>query len=214
MKMKANSSRASSPKAPLPRAAKRGRLLDVAQDLFSRYGYHAVGIDTVLAEAGVAKMTLYHHFPSKEALIAAVLDRRAAEIASELATKVAAARGGAAGRVLAVFDWLEDWFRSPGFHGCLFIKAASEYPAESDLPRRAAAAVKASCQKLLSDLCGELGLAPMRVKPLSRQLALLLEGATVLAFIERRPEAAVDAREAARVLLVAAEAGRDEGRRA
>jgi AcrR family transcriptional regulator len=201
MKTKSASPRASPAKAPLPRAAKRGRLLDVAQDLFSRYGYHAVGIDTVLAEAGVAKMTLYHHFPSKEALIAAVLERRAAEIATEIATKVAAARGGAAGRVLAVFDWLDDWFRSPGFHGCLFIKAASEYPAESDLPRRAAASFKASCQGLLFDLCGELGLAPMRAKPLSRQLALLVEGAMVLAFIERRPDAAADARQAARVLL-------------
>jgi AcrR family transcriptional regulator len=201
--MKAKPSRTPrSPAAPaMPRAAKRGWLLDVAQGLFARHGYHAVGIDTVLAEAGVAKMTLYHHFPSKEALIAAVLERRAAEIAGEIQAKVVGARGGGAGRVLAVFDWLDDWFRSPGFYGCLLIKAASEYPEDGDLPRRAAAAFKAACQTLLRDVVDELGLTAPRSAVLTRQLALLVEGAIVLAFIERRPDAAAEARGAARALI-------------
>ncbi|MDP1579740.1 MAG: TetR/AcrR family transcriptional regulator [Candidatus Didemnitutus sp.] len=188
------------------RSAKREHLLDVARGLFARQGYHAVGIDTVLAEAGVAKMTLYKHFPSKEALIAAVLERRAAEIVSEIEAKVSRARGGAAGRVLAVFDWLDDWFRSPGFHGCLFIKAASEYPEESDLPRQAAVAFKAGCLALLQRLCGELELSGTRRNALARQLALLIEGATVLAFIQRSPAAAAEAKDAARVLVEAATA--------
>lgn len=180
---------------------KRDHLLDTAFALFSREGYHAVGIDAVLAKAGVAKMTLYNHFKSKEELIAAVLERRAREIAGEIGAKVAAAPGGAKGRVLAVFDWLDEWFRSPGFHGCLFIKAAGEFPAKGDLPRQAAVAFKQACQDLLDTLCAELKVAD--APALARQLALLVEGASVLAFIQRRPDAAADAKAAARALLAA-----------
>lgn len=178
---------------------KREHLLDTAFALFSREGFHAVGIDTVLAKAGVAKMTLYHHFKSKEALIAAVLERRAGEIAAEIEAKVEA-KGSPRERVLAVFAWLDDWFREPGFHGCLFIKAAGEYPAKAELPRQAAVAFKQACQDLLEKLCADLkGVADPRA--LARQLALLVEGASVLAFIHRRPDAAADAREAASALL-------------
>ena len=59
---------------------KRDRLMATAWRLFYRDGYRAVGIDTLLAEAEVAKMTLYNHFDSKEALIVAVLEKRSAEL--------------------------------------------------------------------------------------------------------------------------------------
>ena len=192
-------------RTPSGGSAKREHLIDTALSLFTRDGYHAVGIDTVLATAGVAKMTLYNHFKSKEELIAAVLERLGSNIAEELGAKIAAAPGGAHGRVLAVFDWLDEWFRSPGFHGCLFVKAAGEYPASGDLPRQAAVAFKATVQSLLEKLCAELGVADSVA--LARQLALLVEGATVLAFIQRRPDSATDARAAARVLLAASGAG-------
>ncbi len=183
-------------------SAKREHLLDTAQALFARDGYRAVGIDKVLAEAGVAKMTLYNHFKSKEELIAAMLERLAAEIAGEIGARIAAAGGGGRDRVLAVFAWLEDWFRDPNFHGCLFVKAASEYPSADDAPRRAAVAFKDGCGRLLGELCLELGVADPDA--LARQLALLIEGAAVLAFIHRRADAALDAQTAARALIDAA----------
>ncbi len=194
------------PMKPTPTggSVKREHLIDTAQALFARDGYRAVGIDTVLAEASVAKMTLYNHFKSKEELIAAVLERRAREIAAEITARVASASGGAPGRVLAVFDWLETWFKSPGFHGCLFIKAASEYPAKDELPRLAAVAFKTACLDLLHSLCADLKVA--QPAALARQLALLIEGATVLAFIHRKPDHAKDAQAAARALLAAARA--------
>ncbi|MCT0231763.1 TetR/AcrR family transcriptional regulator [Synechococcus sp. CS-1324] len=186
-------------------SAKREALLSTAQDLFSRQGYRAVGIDTLLAEAGVAKMTLYKQFGSKEELIAAVLERLAGQISSALTARLANAAGGSQGRILAVFDWLADWVRSPDFHGCLFIKAASEYPEATDRPRQAAETFKAGCRALLEEQCNELGIAdPSR---LARQLHLLLEGALVLSFLERDPRAATEAREAAAVLLTAAAHG-------
>ena len=68
------------------------------------------------------------------------------EITSSLAARLATATGGIHGRILAVFDWLADWVRSPAFHGCLFIKAASEYPESGERPRQAAEAFKAGCR--------------------------------------------------------------------
>jgi AcrR family transcriptional regulator len=183
-------------------SAKREDLLNTAQELFARQGYRAVGIDTLLAEAGVAKMTLYKQFGSKEELIAAVLERLAGQITSSLTTRLTQAKGGSHGRVLAVFDWLADWVRSPTFHGCLFIKAASEYPDAGDRPRQAAEAFKAGCRELLTGQCRDLGVAdPER---LASHLHLLLEGALVLCFLERDSRAAIHAREAAAVLLNAA----------
>jgi AcrR family transcriptional regulator len=180
-------------------SAKREALLSTAEELFSRQGYRAVGIDALLSEAGVAKMTLYKQFGSKEELIAAVLERLAGTIGTALSARLAAAPNGARGRILAVFDWLGDWVRSPAFHGCLFIKAASEYPEASERPRRAAEAFKAGCRHLLERECQELGCGdPER---LARQLHLLLEGALVLAFLERDPSAATHARDAAETLL-------------
>ncbi|MEA5391027.1 TetR/AcrR family transcriptional regulator [Cyanobium gracile UHCC 0139] len=183
-------------------SAKRDALLDTAEGLFARHGYRAVGIDTVLAAAGVAKMTLYKHFRSKEELIAAVLERRGNTIAGGLAERIAAAPDDPGARLLAVFEWLEQAVRSPQFHGCLFIKAASEYPAAEDLPRQAAEAFKGECRELLEGLSRDLAVADP--EGLARQLQLLFEGALVVAFLQRTPLAAADARRAAEALLASA----------
>ncbi|WP_216919106.1 TetR/AcrR family transcriptional regulator [Synechococcus sp. CCAP 1479/9] len=191
-------------------SAKRDALLDTAEGLFARHGYRAVGIDTVLAAAGVAKMTLYKHFRSKEELIAAVLERRGNAIAAGLAQRIATAPEDPGTRLLAVFDWLEQAVRSPQFHGCLFIKAASEYPAAEDLPRQAAEAFKQACRDRLEGLCRDLAVADP--EGLARQLQLLFEGALVVAFLQRTPLAAADARRAAEALLASAPpAGQADG---
>ena len=183
------------------RSPKRDALLGAARELFSRQGYRAVGIDTVLARAGVAKMTLYKHFGSKEELIAALLERVGEEITSALSQRIASTPGDGRQRVLAVFDWLVEAVRAPDFHGCLFIKAASEYPDPGDLPRQAAVAFKQSCRALLEGLCQAAGAADPR--RLAGELQLLLEGALVLAFLQRDPQAAIDAHRAAAMLLEA-----------
>ena len=185
--------------AAIRSSAKRDALLDTAEALFARQGYRAVGIDTVLAQAGVAKMTLYKHFKSKEDLIAAVLERRGNAIAAGLTERIAVAPEEPRARLLAVFDWLEEAVRSPEFHGCLFIKAASEYPAAEELPRQAALAFKEGCRTLLEGLCRDVGAGDP--EGLARQLQLLLEGALVMAFLQRNPQAAGDAHRAAEALL-------------
>src|SRR5690554_8178012 len=97
-----------------PSAAER--LLDVASRLFYTRGVPNVGINEIIARAGVARMTLYHHFPSKDDLVKAVLERRREERAAWLARADAAAEAPP-GRGLAVFDLLEEWLQAPDYRG-------------------------------------------------------------------------------------------------
>src|SRR3954467_11940888 len=113
---------------PVESTPKRDLLLATAGDIFYRDGYHAVGIDTILAEAGLAKMTLYHHFSSKEELIIAALERRGRKIGEGIRAAVEAAGPSPRKRLLALFDWHEQWFASKDFNGCAFIRAVGEYP--------------------------------------------------------------------------------------
>lgn len=188
------------PIPPAPAAsAKRELLLDTAWELFCRNGYRAVGIDTVLAKAGVAKMTLYNHFATKEDLIAAAMEKKAAELTVALDATIEAAGRSPQKRLLAVFDWLAAWFGAEDFTGCAFIKAVGEYTKEGDKPRRAAAAYKQGLLKRLEQLCAEADLQNPSL--VARQLLLLMDGATIHADMHRRKEFAADARTAAQSLI-------------
>jgi len=180
---------------------KRETLLETAWRLFYRDGFHAVGIDTVLAEAGVAKMTLYNHFASKEDLIVAVLERRAEQFEGSLFSAVEAAGSDPMKRLMTVFDWHTEWLRSPEFNGCAFIKAVAEFPKLDASPHQVAAAHKTRILQLLESLLKALGIRSPAT--LARQLELLIEGAIVSAHVHGRPEAAKDARSAAELLVKA-----------
>ncbi len=184
--------------SPSP-SGKRELLLDTAWDLFCRNGYHAVGIDTVLAKAGVAKMTLYNNFDSKDDLIAAAMERKGAEKLISLERVIEAAGRSPQKRLMAVFDWLEAWFESKDFSGCAFLKAVGEYSAVGDKPRKAGAAFKLGLQRRLETLCAEAGLrSPATI---ARQLMLIIDGATFHADMHGNPGYATDARQAARILI-------------
>ncbi|HKY83810.1 MAG TPA: TetR/AcrR family transcriptional regulator [Anaerolineales bacterium] len=107
--------------------------MDVAGDLFFRSGYRAVGVDTIVERTGLAKMTLYRHFPSKDDLIVAYLEQ-----VNRLFWEWFEAAADSAGakpreRLLAVFTALERLVASPKCHGCAFLMASSEFP-ELDSP--------------------------------------------------------------------------------
>ncbi len=185
-----------------PTSAKRDHLVDTALELFTEGGYHAVGIDTVLARAGVAKMTLYNHFASKEDLIVAALDRMAGQSALGLEKALAAAGDDPKAKLMAMFDSMETWFRSKEFRGCIYIKAAGEYPKKKDKPHQAALAFKQARLELLRELCRKMGVKD--ADTLAWQIAMQMEGAIVVAFMHARPEAAQDAKAAAATLIAAA----------
>ena len=174
--------------------------------MFNEGGYHATGIDQILAEAGVAKMTLYNNFPSKDDLIVEVLRRRGEDFRAWLTEWVA--RSGAPtprDRLLSVFDALAVWHRNgpggPGlpFKGCVFVRASGEYPAESSAIHQAAGANKQAVIDLLADLAADLGVSDPT--DLAEQLGLLIEGATVAALTRGRMDAAGRAKRSAAILI-------------
>ncbi len=180
-------------------SGRRDQLLEVALALFCRDGFHATGIDRILAESGVAKATLYNHFQSKEELIRAALRRADERVRNRFMRQVERQAPTAAGRLLAIFDVLEKQLAERDFRGCPFIKAAAEYASPDDPIHVAAAESKRLLRAYIRDLAAAAGaVAPGRV---AQQLALLMEGATVLTQLSGGPGAARDSRETAEILL-------------
>jgi AcrR family transcriptional regulator len=178
---------------------KRDHLMATAWRLFYRDGYRAVGIDMILAEAGVAKMTLYNHFASKEELIIAVLEKRDCELRASIVAQVEATSGSPADKLLTVFDWLETWFGSADFNGCAFIRALSEYPDTSHPIHQTAWRHKVAMQGALTQLCAAAGAHDPAA--LANTLSLLIDGAIVAAQATGSTAPARAARETAAALL-------------
>jgi AcrR family transcriptional regulator len=192
---------------PSPHAAnsppKRDQLIETAGKLFYRDGYHATGIDRILAESQIAKMTLYHHFRSKEELILAVLERRSRDMFDSLQQFLDAKKRSPKKRLEAVFDWLVAWIRSQEFRGCSFLKAMAEYQNLDDPVHRAALAHKVALTVEIRCLAIAAGLKKPRNLP--EQLSLLLEGAIVQSHAQGKVTPALRAREAAKLLIAIGE---------
>ena len=184
------------------RLTKRDQLLETAWRLFYRDGYHVTGIDRILADAGVAKMTLYKHFRSKEELILAVLEKRSQQFRESLSRFLQAKKRPPQHQLIAVFDWLVTWVNSKEFRGCLFQKAMAEYQDLQDPIHQAALAHKVAFHGEIRRLVVEASLS--NPKALADQLALLVEGAIVSSHATGSSLPAVQAREAARSLIKSA----------
>ncbi|HET9521304.1 MAG TPA: TetR/AcrR family transcriptional regulator [Candidatus Limnocylindrales bacterium] len=163
--------------APAVRSA-RDRILDTASELFYRDGYHAVGIDTIIARSGVAKMTLYRHFPSKDELIAAYLERANAEFWDWLDGEIAAVDDPRA-KLVAAFEATAKLATSPKCLGCTFQAAASEFPELEHPGHEVALAHKRRVLDRLCELARDAGLHDPN--GLAAQLLLLMDGAWVAA---------------------------------
>ncbi len=181
---------------------KRDLLIATAFRLFYREGFHAVGIDTILAEAQLAKMTLYHHFASKEELIVAVLEQRSALVKEKVQAILKEAGPSPRKRLLAYFARYEAFFSSKEFNGCPFIRAVAEYP-DIDTPvHQAVIRHKQSDIDTLQELLSGFDIADP--KPVAHQIALLIEGALVSAHTFGNTSALAHARNAALALVKAA----------
>jgi AcrR family transcriptional regulator len=105
----------------------RGRVLETAYELFQHHGLHGVGVDRIIAEASVAKTTLYRHFPSKDDLAIAVLEHhREVWTRGWLQAEIEKRSPTPAGQILALFDAYDSWFRSGDYHGCLLANSLLE----------------------------------------------------------------------------------------
>ena len=181
-----------------PRPAARERILEAASRLFLRDGFRAVEVDTIVAEAGIAKMTLYTHFPSKDDLIVAYLERANGQF-WEWLDGASAGVDDPRARLVAMFDAVGKLANSPGCLGCTFQGTAAEFPDPQHPGHRVALAHKQAVRARLRTLTEHAGLrAP---EDLADQLLLLMDGAWVAArmFGPDNPGAQVAA--AARALI-------------
>ncbi len=177
------------------------RILETADRLFYLQGIRAVGVDTIAAEIGISKRTLYNHFPSKAELISAYLTRRFRQVPPSDEPPVE--------QILGTFDSLERRFASKGFRGCPFVNAVAELGTEDRAVRKIAIAFKDSRRAWFRDLLLQLDVA--NADGIAAQLQLLVDGAIATDLVRNDPSAARAAKDAARLLL--ANAGiRDGGR--
>lgn len=186
---------------PLDALAPRERILKTASDLFYRFSIHTVGIDRIIAESGVAKMTFYKHFPSKANLVACYLRLKNTFWLEMLAGSTEKAGLSPLERVLAIFDALDASFGSPSFRGCPFVKGLAEFGPEANSPEVQAtiAAYFKSLREFVASLLEPLALSDPDKTLI--QILSLIQGSIVLAQSERGPGIARANRDAARLLL-------------
>ena len=174
------------------------RLLEVAGRLFYADGIHAVGVDRVVAEASVAKATLYAHFSGKADLVSAYLADRSRRWVAAAEQRMASHPPGTPAAVLCIFELLhEDSLRS-GFRGCPFINAAAEFPDEG--PVRAEIARH---RRRVRAVFGDAGGALLDRPGMVDAVVALYGGAMSAAHLDRDPDVVLHAAAAARLLLEA-----------
>jgi AcrR family transcriptional regulator len=179
----------------------RDRILDAAFRLFYARGIRAVGVDLIIAESDVAKATFYKHFPAKDDLVVAYLDKVDGVWSAQLHDAAAAAGPHPADELVGLFDALGAACRRDGYRGCAFLNAAAEAVPGSPVHDRTVAH-KAAVLDWVTGLAADAGAPDPR--GLARSLTLLLDGGLASGALDADPEAAARAAQSARVLVDAA----------
>ncbi|MEP7041990.1 MAG: TetR/AcrR family transcriptional regulator [Dokdonella sp.] len=182
------------------RRSARDRLLDAADELFYSEGIQTVGIDRVIERAGVAKASLYDVFGSKEELVRCYLQRRH-ELRQIRMRERIALHEHPREKILSLFDAFAEYAANPKFSGCAFARAGAEAKPESSV-KAAVDESRAWTRALFTQLALDAGAADPNL--LGLQLVSLYDGASMSAYIDRNPQAAIVARTTAAVLVDAA----------
>lgn len=183
-----------------PPANTRERLIHRALDLFYSHGFHAVGLDRILADVGVTKTTFYNHFESKDDLIIESIRRSDEWEMTFFKARVRELAGDDRREMLlAAFDVLDEFFNEPQYQGCIFINACSEFPSKVDPVHQAAAQHYQSVKLAVIELAEAAGADD--VPGLAEKLSLLMEGAVAHHHITGDGSSAAHAREMAERLL-------------
>ncbi len=179
-------------------ASSREIILDTAARLFYHHGFQAVGVDTIVAEAGISKMTLYRHFPSKDDLIVAYLERSDGYFRQWFDEALGRA-GAPSDRLIAVFEALERLVTSPTCYGCTFQVTAAEFPDPEHPAHRAAMRHKEAVMERFTELAEAGGLEQPSI--LAGRLLLLMDGAWTAARMFGPANPAAHVAGAARLLI-------------
>ncbi|MEV6846352.1 TetR/AcrR family transcriptional regulator [Actinoplanes sp. NPDC051411] len=176
----------------------RQRLLDAAEALFYGRGIQAVGMDRLRAESRLPLKRIYQLFPGKDEMIVAFLRRRHERMMASIQAFLVGTPPGEE-RVLAIFEWLRDWFREPDFRGCPWMNAYGELG-----PTNAAVAAEVHHhQREFRQILTRVPASAGYPKAVADAIYLLVEGAVVAASVQHTPAPASEARQAAEILLAA-----------
>jgi len=178
----------------------RERILDAAARLFADEGIQATSVDRVIAEAGVAPMTVYRHFGGKEELVTATLERWSREWLGWLREEAGEEGDEAGARLEGLWAALEKWFADEDFRGSYVANVATELRAKPGHPAQSTIAThRAALRELLQDIATTAGVpSPPGA---AFQLHMLIDGATAAAVVDRQPGAAATARAIATTVL-------------
>jgi AcrR family transcriptional regulator len=182
-------------------SAARTRILDAAAALFTEHGVRGVGVDTVIARSGVAKATLYRHFPSKDDLVLAYLDQADGAWRGKLAEYALAAGPDPAAQLVGAFDALRFACGRDGYRGCAFINTAAESTPGSPV-HAATVAHKRTVRDWFAGLADRAGVADPA--GLAVALGVLLDGGLAGTAMQGDPGIAEHTQQAARRLVAAA----------
>lgn len=183
-------------------ASKREELVQKALQVFYTHGFHATGMDKLVAETGISKTSMYKHFRTKEDLILATLRLRDEQFRNMVVRRVEELADTPRARLMASFDALVEWMESDAFNSCMFIKASSEYQDASHPIHRFSAEHKRMLRDFMEDLASQAGAEDPAA--LARQLMMVKEGAIVTAHLQGPGGVGADARAAASILISAA----------
>jgi AcrR family transcriptional regulator len=176
----ASAAPAITPAAPTRGAHTRERIVDAAADLFYAQGLRAVSADKIIERAGITKVTFYRHFPTKDDLIVAYLERRAAWERGAILGASEAAHGNVDETIRLVSEGIGQEACTPGFRGCPFINAAAEY-ADADHPvRKVVDDHRAWFRSMLEKLTASIGIQDPTV---AEELMMLRDGAMVSGYL-------------------------------
>jgi AcrR family transcriptional regulator len=185
-------------------SAVRDRILAAASELFYMHGVHAVGVDLVVRESGVAKTSLYRHFGNKDALIAAFLQEEDADFWRQWDAVADRHCDDAAAELEAHLEWIQARLRRPGYRGCPQLNVAAEIPDPHHPARRVAAAHKQDMRRRLSAISRRMGVR--EPENVGSQLALALDGAFMSAPLGGGDRISATLEETVHALLKAARA--------
>lgn len=180
-------------------SAAKQQILDTASQLFYQKGTQNVGINEVIAQSGVAKRTLYRHFPSKDDLILEVMQHRASQWITWFEEAVNGKGGTAKERLLATFDVLQEWYADPHFRGCPFINVVLEIADASHPAHQVSVQLREAIRTFIMQLAAEAGMTDLEA--FSQQYLLLIGGASLMATIEGNPTGAQFAKNTLAVLI-------------
>jgi len=165
----------------------REHVLEVASRLFYEKGVKNVGIDEIVKESGVARMTLYNNFGSKDRLVKEYLNRTSENFLSDYRARIENAASDPRDRLVAALSVLGEWFSSPEFRGCWITNATVEMPKHQGPVREARESYHAALRELFLDLAREADVS--EPEELVELLLVIQRGAIISALLESDPSA-------------------------